>query len=118
MRRVVAMFVALECVVLPLYVLVTYDWIDTKQTGLNAFPGSPDWGYIYSQAESSYYWVEGLAVGILLGGIGLAVASRKQVGRLWGIQLAACLALAASVAGGWLVEANAVSSGSDSLVAP
>jgi lysylphosphatidylglycerol synthetase-like protein (DUF2156 family) len=106
MRRVVALFVAVEAVVLALYVLFLIGWLGAKRAGVNAFPASPDWEYNYVQNQIRYNWLEGMVVGVVIGGLLLAIASRGQVGKLWRAQVATCVTLALGVVVGIVLEIN------------
>ena len=58
------------------YAFAELRWTSAKLVGLQAFPGSPDWGDTYMSAYDMYCWMRGTQFGLLVAGLPLALLAR------------------------------------------
>ncbi len=76
MTRVLSFYLVLELLVIFVFCRALWLWLGWKLGGPNAFPGSPDARWLYSNAYSGYHWANGLPEGVWLGGIACVIAAR------------------------------------------
>jgi hypothetical protein len=77
MTRVLSFYLVFELLVILVFCWALWLWLGWKPGGPNAFPGSPDAGWLYSNAYSGYHWANGLLEGVWLGGLAFVVAVRR-----------------------------------------
>ena len=59
MKRFAWIYIAVEANALALYWLTLFDRMNAKSVGLYAFPGSPDWSFLYWQSHVQYMLLAG-----------------------------------------------------------
>lgn len=94
MQRTISIYLVLVVVAVGWYCRAAIGWADSSLAGPNAFPGSPDWAYIYGSSLQRYFWMSGMLVGLAIGGATLLAASRAASGTGRGQQ---AMAVAATV---------------------
>jgi hypothetical protein len=67
MTRVLSFYLAFEIFIILVFCWALWLWLDWKPVGPNAFPGSPDAGWMYGNAYAGYHWANGLLEGVWLG---------------------------------------------------
>lgn len=76
MKRIIRLYLLLVIIAVLGYGFTVADWTDVKTVGPDAFPGSPDWGYMYASAYENYLWMSGALFGLTIGAIALFVSAR------------------------------------------
>ena len=78
MRRVAWIYSALQVTALAISGLHFLKWLEARQAGLDAFPGSPDWISIYANIMQLEALLNGLFVGLAMGAITLIVVLSRS----------------------------------------
>lgn len=78
MRRILSLYLVLVVVGVLCYCLAVAGWTNSKAVGPHAFPGSPDWGYMYGSSLERYFWMSGMLFGLSLGAVALLASGRAS----------------------------------------
>ena len=116
MRKTIAIYLSLVVAATILYGFTVFRWIDSKAVGLHAFPGSPDWAYMYGSSLERYFWLSGMLFGLALGGVALFAYARSSPSvskPRWesGMIIASVVILIAALAVGYSAEQNTLQGG-------
>jgi hypothetical protein len=76
MTRALSVYFAVEVLFISFYGWCLFTWLGWKPGGPYQFPGSPDAGWLYSNALETYHWASGFLAGLWIGGIACLFLSR------------------------------------------